>query len=208
MTHISTKEFQSRLTPGEALNLLKEGNARYQRLNGTRKDYTKQIEATTTGQFPFAAILSCIDSRVPAEILFDQGVGDLFNARIAGNFANTDILGSLEFACKVAGAKIIVVMGHTSCGAIKSACDHVELGNITHMLSNIKPALEEVEAQSFEPKNSSNEDFVQKVADVNVVKTISVIKDKSPILNEMLENGEIDIVGAMYDVTTGEVIWL
>ena len=208
MTHISTKEFQESLSPAEALQMLKDGNERYLNRKEAVKEFYKQVEATTNGQWPYAAILGCIDSRVPSEIVFDQGVGDLFNARVAGNFANTDILGSLEYACAVAGSKLIVVLGHTSCGAVKSACDGVELGNITHLLSNITPVVDSVETVEGEARNATNESFVQNVADKNVLDTVAAIKAKSSILNELCESGKINIVGAMYDVKTGKVSWL
>ena len=151
-----------------------------------------------------AAVLCCIDSRVPSEIIFDQGIGDIFTARVAGNFVNTDILGSLEFACKVAGSKAIVVLGHTSCGAVKGTCDSVELGNLTSMLANIQPAVDAI-TDVTENRTSSNAEFVQKVSDKNVELTVQNIKDNSLVLAEMLHNGEIEIIGAMYDVATGKV---
>lgn len=199
-----TKETQSIITPEMALNILKEGNQRFIAGETINRDLSGQIQDTSTGQYPFAAILSCIDSRVPAEMIFDQGIGDMFNVRIAGNFVNTDILGSLEFACKVAGSKLIVVMGHSSCGAVKGACDNVELGNLTEMLSQLMPAVNNV-TEVTENRNSSNSDFVQRVADKNVELTIQNIKTDSPLLNEMVENNEIAIVGAMYDVASGKV---
>jgi carbonic anhydrase len=165
------------------------------------------VAQTGTGQFPFAAVLGCIDSRVPAEYVFDQGIGDIFNARVAGNFVNIDILGSLEFACKAAGSKAIVVLGHSSCGAVKGACDHVELGNLTHMLANIQPAMDAVTGD-YEDKSSKNAAYVQDVADRNVALTVAKIKSDSSVLNELYENGEIDIVGAMYDVHTGVVSFI
>ena len=170
--------------------------------------FNEQINLTATGQYPFAAIVSCIDSRIPTEIVFDQGIGDIFNARIAGNFVNEDILGSLEFACKLAGSKLIVIMGHTSCGAVKGACDHAELGNLTGMLEKIKPALAKVETEEGEARNSGNISFVNKVAVQNVHLTIAKLKADSPVLNEMIEAGEINVVGAMYDVASGSVTFL
>ena len=155
-----------------------------------------------------AAILSCIDSRAPAEIIFNMGIGDLFNARIAGNFVNKDIAGSLEFACKVAGSKVVFVMGHTGCGAIKSVCDGVELGNITHLLSNLKPAVEAVSTESGEARNSTNSDFIANVELKNIYLTIDKIRNMSPILTEMEKSGEIKIVGCLYDVKTGHVEFL
>lgn len=199
-----TKESQSAITPNQIIELLKEGNNRFLNNSKADRNLLKQVEETSTGQFPFAAVLSCIDSRVPAEIVFDQGIGDIFSARIAGNFVNEDILGSLEFACKVAGSKVIVVMGHTSCGAVKGACDNVQLGNLTGMLAKLKPAVDNAEG-SFEDKSSGNPEFVQAVADKNVELTIENIKNQSAVLKEMVDNGEIQIVGAMYDVASGKV---
>ena len=199
-----TKESQSAITPNQIIELLKEGNNRFLNNSKADRNLLKQVEETSTGQFPFAAVLSCIDSRVPAEIVFDQGIGDIFSARIAGNFVNEDILGSLEFACKVAGSKVIVVMGHTSCGAVKGACDNVQLGNLTGMLAKLKPAVDNAEG-SFEDKSSGNPEFVQAVADKNVELTITNIKNQSAVLKEMVDNGEIQIVGAMYDVASGKV---
>jgi len=198
-----TSESQASITPELALNMLKEGNSRFVEKTTLGRDLNQQVNDTSTGQYPFAAILGCIDSRVPAEMVFDQGIGDIFNVRIAGNFVNTDILGSLEFACKAAGSKIIVVLGHKSCGAVKGACDHVELGNLTSMLDKIMPAVDSITDES--DRSSSNPSFVQKVADMNVELSVAAIKEKSPVLKEMLDNNEIAIVGAMYDVATGQV---
>lgn len=199
-----TKESQSELTPSGALQLLKDGNARFTKNNKADRDLMQQVAETSTGQFPFAVVLNCIDSRVSAELLFDQGVGDIFSARVAGNFVNEDILGSMEFACKVAGSKLVVVLGHSSCGAVKGACDEVKLGNLTSMLSKIQPAVDKVSAVSGK-KDSSDSQFVADVAETNVHMTIDNIKQYSPVLNEMLKNGEIDIVGGMYDVGSGKV---
>lgn len=198
-----TKETQAQITPAKALEMLKEGNERFVSQNGVERDYKEQVELTGGGQAPFAVVLGCIDSRVPSEIIFDQGIGDIFNARIAGNFINEDILGSMEFGCKLAGSKIIVVLGHSSCGAVKGACDHAELGNLTQMLDKIQPAVNGVEEEG--ERNSSNASFVQKVADKNVELAVADIRNKSAVLKEMEDNGEIMIVGAMYDVTTGKV---
>jgi len=198
-----TKESQSQLTPTKALELLKEGNKRFIENSKQDRDLLQQVQETSTGQHPFAVVLSCIDSRVPAEIIFDQGIGDIFSARVAGNFVNDDILGSMEFACKVAGSKLIVVLGHTSCGAVKGACDDVQLGNLTEMLANLKPAVDAIDTEG--ERNSGNAEFVQKVSDKNVELTMEQIKKKSPVLKEMLDEGSIDIVGGMYDVASGKV---
>ncbi len=200
-----TRDTQAAISPATAVSLLKAGNARFLAGEPVNRDLHAQVKQTATGQYPFAAIVSCIDSRIPTEIVFDQGVGDVFNARIAGNFVNEDILGSLEFACKLAGSKVIVVMGHTSCGAVKGACDHAKLGNLTQMLDKIMPAVEAVKTEPHEERNSSNIDFVNRVSVKNVELTIKDIREKSPVLAEMHDNGEIDIVGAMYDVKNGSV---
>jgi carbonic anhydrase len=199
-----TKDTQSAITPSEAVELLKSGNQRFVNRNPLNRDLNQQVSDTSKGQFPFAAVLGCIDSRVPAEVVFDQGIGDIFNTRIAGNFINTDILGSLEFACKVAGSKVIVVLGHSSCGAVKGACDDVKLGNLTSMLANITPAVNAVTDVPGE-RNSSNGTFVQSVVDKNVEFAIRDIRDQSDVLKSMEDAGEIAIVGAMYDVASGRV---
>lgn len=200
-----TKSTQGQITGATAVDLLKAGNARFVEGNCVTRDLHAQVKDTATGQYPFAAVVSCIDSRIPTEVIFDQGIGDIFNARVAGNFVNEDILGSLEFACKLAGSKLIVVMGHTSCGAVKGACDNAELGNLTQMLAKIMPAVDATETAEGEARNSSNLTFVNAVAVENVKRTISNIKSQSPVLNDMQSNGEIDIVGAMYDVKDGKV---
>ena len=205
MAITQTSETQSGITPATAVNMLKQGNARFTSRQPVNRDLLQQVDQTATGQYPFASVVSCIDSRIPTEIIFDQGIGDIFNARIAGNFINEDILGSLEFACKLAGSKVIVVMGHTSCGAVKGACDHAKLGNLTQMLDKIMPAVNAVETPDGTDRSSKNLDFVNRVSAKNVELTIANIKEQSPVLREMLENGEIDIVGAMYDVATGAV---
>lgn len=200
-----TAATQAEISPAVAIQLLQEGNSRFTNNEAIQRDLHKQVKETATGQYPFATVISCIDSRIPTEIIFDQGIGDIFNARIAGNFVNADILGSLEFACKLANSKVVVVMGHTSCGAVKGACDHAQLGNLTQMLDKIMPAVNAVTTAPDVARNSSNIDFVNEVAMKNVEFTVNNIKRLSPVLNEMLENGEIDIVGAMYDVKTGVV---
>jgi len=203
-----TKESQSKINGRMAKQMLMEGNARFVSQGFLNRDFQSQVQMTSTGQYPFAAIVSCIDSRIPTEIVFDQGIGDIFNARVAGNFVNEDILGSLEFACKLAGSKLVVVMGHTSCGAVKGACDDAKLGNLTQMLGKIKPAVEQTGTADGEARNSSNLDFVNRVAEANVELTIEAIRKQSPVLKEMEENGEIEITGAMYDVKTGSVNFL
>lgn len=203
-----TAKTQAMITPSMAVKMLADGNDRFMNDKPIHRNLHQQIKETATGQYPFAAIVSCIDSRIPTEIIFDQGVGDVFNARVAGNFVNDDILGSLEFACKLAGSKVIVIMGHTSCGAVKGACDHAELGNLTQMLDKIMPAVNEVATAPGEERNSSNLPFVNKVSDKNVELTIEKLKAESPVLNEMIQNGEIDVVGAMYDVQTGKVSFM
>ena len=196
-----TKEIQNSLSPNRALDILKEGNVRFVKGQRDARNYKEQVEITSGGQFPFAAILSCIDSRVPVELLFDQGIGDVFSARVAGNIVNEDILGSLEYSCKVAGSKLVVVLGHSKCGAVTAACKNVELGNITPMLAKVKPAVEQVISDS----SNVDEESIEKVAGLNVQLSIDRIRKESPILNEMEQNREIAIVGAMYDVSSGVV---
>ncbi len=203
-----TKKTQSEIKPAEAVELLKAGNERFLQKKQLTRDLNAQVLQTSTGQFPFAAVLSCIDSRVPVEVIFDQGIGDIFSARVAGNFINEDILGSLEYSCKVAGSKAVVVLGHTSCGAVKGACDHVKLGNITSMLDKIMPAVDAVETPEGADRSSSNIDFVNQVVEKNVEFALRDINKKSPVLKQMLENGEIEIVGAVYDVKSGKVSFL
>lgn len=203
---IIDKEKQSKLSPDEVLNDLMEGNKRFTENRMHERDYAAQIEKTSGGQWPQAVVLGCIDSRVPVETVFDQGVGDIFAARVAGNFENTDILGSMEYSCKVAGSKLVLVLGHEACGAVKAACDHVELGNITHLLSNIKPAVEATKTEG--ERNSKNDSFVADVVENNVKLTMNRIREKSPILKEMEENGEIKIVGGVYSISSGKVTLL
>jgi len=199
-----TKETQANLTPEMALQILKEGNARFAQNVNMNRDLLQQLSETSEGQFPFAVILSCIDSRTSAELIFDQGLGDLFSIRIAGNIADEDILGSMEFACKVAGAKIIVVLGHTGCGAIKSACDNIQFGNFTALVKKIRIAVVRVRDPATN-RTSQNSEFVENVARENVFETITHIKHKSEVLRGMLENFQIAIVGGMYDTQTGLV---
>ncbi len=203
---VINKKVQDIITPQHAIELLKAGNERFRADNRVGRDYLEQVQETAAGQFPFAAIVSCIDSRVPSEIVFDLGIGDVFNVRIAGNFINQDILGSLEFACKVAGSKAIIVLGHSSCGAVKGACDQVELGNLTGLLEKIRPAVDAVNESG--DRSSKNGAFVQRVAEKNVEMSVQNIREHSPLLNEMYEAGEIEIIGAMYDVASGEVVFM
>jgi len=203
-----TRQTQAIMTPANALQNLKDGNLRFQNSKKEDRNLLEQVKDTSRGQFPFATILSCIDSRVSSELIFDQGIGDIFSVRIAGNFVNQDILGSMEFGCKLAGTKLLVVLGHTACGAIKGACDGAELGNLTAMLDNIKPAVNSVTIpEDPSLRNSSNIEFVNNVAKENVNLTIARIVKESPILAEMENNGEINIIGAMYDINTGVVIF-
>ena len=199
-----TKEMQSAITPAVALEILKDGNKRFVSNLKINRNLLQQANETSDGQHPFAVILSCIDSRTSAELIFDQGLGDVFSVRIAGNIINEDILGSMEFGCKVAGAKIIVVLGHTKCGAVKGACDNVALGNLTGLISKIKPAVEQ-ESITAENRNSSNGVFVENVAELNVSLSVKNILLKSPIIADMVKNGDIGIVGGIHDITTGEV---
>jgi carbonic anhydrase len=209
MMNAQTKASQDAISPAKALELLKEGNQRFTTKQQVERDLNLQVEQTSTGQFPFATILSCIDSRVPAELVFDQGIGDIFSVRIAGNFVNADILGSMEFASKLAGTKLILVLGHTACGAVKGACDHAELGNLTGMLENIAPAVDAIiEPTSAAERTSANIDFVNAVGTKNVKMTIDRIREESPVLAEMEQAGEIQIVGGMYDIATGKVNFL
>ncbi|MCW5514845.1 carbonic anhydrase family protein [Muriicola sp. Z0-33] len=204
-----TKEAQAAITPDDAIRLLKEGNSRFVENKKADRNLLEQVNDTASGQYPFATILSCIDSRVSSEIIFDQGVGDIFSARVAGNFVNEDILGSMEFASKLAGTKLVLVLGHTSCGAVKGACDDAKLGNLTALISKIKPAVEAVSTPSDTSlRNSKNIDFVNAVAVKNVEMTIDNIRNDSPVLKEMEDNGEISIVGGMYDINDGKVTFL
>lgn len=201
-----TKDIQLQLTPRKAYDILVEGNRRFVSNLRYNRNLLQQVNETSDGQYPFAIILSCIDSRTSAELVFDQGLGDIFSIRIAGNFVNDDILGSLEFACKLAGSKLIVVLGHTSCGAIKGACDGVELGHLTGLLGRIRPALGSVrEPTDPARRNSRNEAFVQAVADANIDRAVAEIRERSPLLREMLEAGSLALVGGMYDIASGRV---
>ncbi|MGA0011783.1 MAG: carbonic anhydrase family protein [Flavobacteriaceae bacterium] len=204
-----TAESQSQMTPEKALELLKEGNQRFLRGTPRERKLNQQVIETAYGQYPFASIIGCIDSRVPSSLIFDQVIVSLFIARVAGNIVNDDILGSLEFACKLAGAKLVVVLGHTSCGAVKGACDQAELGNLTALLSKINPAVLAVtEPENPEERTSKNAAFVDAVALENVRLTVQNVRTYSNVLRSMEKEGAIKIIGAMYDVTTGEVKFL
>lgn len=199
-----TKEIQSKTNPDEVLNILVEGNKRFVEEKGIKRDFLSQVKATSTGQFPLAVVLSCIDSRVPCEIVFDQGIGDIFSCRVAGNIVNEDVLGSIEYSCKYAGSKLIVVLGHTSCGAVKGACDHLEDGNLTALLSKLKPAVDS-EIETSNDRSSKNIKFVNNVSKINVGLAKEQLVKDSPILAELINNGIVKLVGAMYHVETGEV---
>jgi carbonic anhydrase len=199
-----TREAQAAITPAKALEILKQGNERFVSGKTVERDFLAQVKQTSKGQFPFAAVVSCLDSRIPPAIIFDRGIGGLFVARVAGNFVNDDILGSLEFATKLAGAKLIVVMGHTECGAVKGACDAAQLGLLTATLANINPAVKAVQGD-YTPRSSKNAEFVQAVAEMNVQLTMQKLRDRSVVLREMIDKGEVGLVGAMYDVSSGKV---
>lgn len=204
-----TRKTRDSMTPAQALQILKDGNARFTANLKANRNLLQQVNETRDGQWPFAVVLSCIDSRTSAELTFDQGIGDIFSVRIAGNFLNDDILGSMEFACRVAGAKLVVVLGHSQCGAIKGACDAVELGHLTGMLQKIQPAVDAV-AEPRDPgsRTSANASFVEAVAHTNVIRTVEAIAKRSNVLREMDDAGEIDIVGGMYEISTGAVEFL
>lgn len=199
-----SKETQSNLTPDLAIDILKEGNERFVKNLKANRNLLQQVNDTSSGQFPFATILSCIDSRTSAELIFDQGLGDIFSIRIAGNILNEDILGSMEFATKVVGTKVIVVLGHTKCGAIVGACNHVEMGNLTTLLNKIQPAIYQ-EKETQENRTGSNPVFVRNVTEINIDLTMERIRRESPIIAELETEGKIKIVGGMYDVETGMV---
>lgn len=201
-----TKETLKNLTPESALEVLKEGNERFVNNIKAHRNLLEQVNETSSGQFPFAAILSCIDSRTSAELIFDQGLGDIFSIRIAGNILNEDILGSMEFACKIAGSKLIVVLGHTKCGAIEGACDNIIMGNITALLSKIKPAIE-IERETTAERNGRNRKFLHNVTVNNIFITVQKIKELSPILAEMEQTKQIKIIGGLHDIDSGQVIF-
>jgi carbonic anhydrase len=199
-----TRESQAAMTPGQALAELKAGNARFASGHPLARNFTADIKSTASGQYPFAVVLSCLDSRQPIEIVLDQGIGDIFSARVAGNVLNDDILGSMEFACKASGAKLIAVIGHSNCGAIKGAVDNVQLGNLTGLLAKIKPAMDAVPAEN-QPRTSKNYRFVDDVSKANVKLVMREIREHSSILREMLNKGEIGLVGGTYDLSTGKI---
>lgn len=200
---VMTKAIQAKLTPDSIITILKNGNTNFYNFKLTPKNDSMRIRVTAGGQYPMAAVLSCLDSRVTVEPVFDRGIGDLFVARVAGNFANTDILGSLEYACKVSGAKVILVLGHEDCGAIKSAIDSVKLGNITAMLRNLKPAVDSTHTSG--ERSSKNKQFVHDVAMKNIALTIKKIRTDSKILDTLANEGKLKIIGGMYDVATGKI---
>jgi carbonic anhydrase len=199
---VTTKESQSKSSAQEVLELLKEGNQRFVNQDPKSRNLLEQVNTTSTGQFPLAVVISCIDSRVPTEMIFDQGIGDIFCVRVAGNVINQDVLGSVEFACKVAGVKLIVVMGHTSCGAVKGACNDVELGNLTGLLNKIKPAISIVANRGVAANDAG---FVDEVALENVQVSLDTILNDSPVLKEMVDNHEVKCAKGMYSVQTGKV---
>ena len=199
--HPLNKDSQPSISPQSAIDELRAGNQRFLNHSTLERDWANDISKTTGGQHPFAIVIGCIDSRVPVETIFDQGIGDIFTARVAGNIVNEDLLGSLEFACKLAGAKAIVVLGHTSCGAIKGAIDGVRLGHLTTLLNKIEPIVDKVSAAM----DRDDPGFADAVAEANIVNTVDVIRDNSEILVRMESSGDISIVGAVYNVATGEV---
>lgn len=203
-----TAETQSTVTPAKALEFLKAGNSRFINNLKVNRNLLQQANETRDGQFPFAAIVSCMDSRTSVELIFDQGLGDIFSIRIAGNVINTDIIGSLEFACKLASSKLIIVLGHTSCGAVKGACDHVEMGHLTDLLARIQPAVyEENQTTEAKERNSKNPAFVENVTDINIKRSVKGIINRSYILEQMIERGEIAIIGAKHFLDSGEVVF-
>jgi carbonic anhydrase len=204
---VLTQQEQQSLSPDQVFRLFKEGNKRFVSGTLTTRDHSSQIRKAADGQFPKAIVLSCVDSRVPVEDVFDLGIGDIFVARVAGNFENTDILGSMEFATKISGAKMILVLGHEDCGAVKAAIDEAQLGNITAMLKNIKPAVESLSDYKGE-QSSSNPEFVHLVTEKNVRLSMEDIRERSPIMKEMEKQGQLAIVGALYDMNTGAVQFL
>jgi len=201
---VQTQASQAEMTPAKAIALLKEGNARFADGKGATRNYPAQVHATASGQYPFAAIVSCMDSRVPAEIVCDQGLGDVFNLREAGNVVDVDTLGGLEYAAKVVGVKLILVMGHSHCGAVKGAVDGVQLGNLTELLKKIQPAM----TPPVPAAKSKDDAYVQKVAEANVRLQMKEIQEKSPVIRELVQSGKLGIAGAMYDIDTGKMTFL
>ncbi len=202
-----TQETQATITPTKALTFLREGNERFRANLRMSRDLLKQVNETREGQFPFATILSCIDSRTSAELIFDQGLGDIFSIRLAGNVVNEDVLGSMEFSCRVAGSRLVVVLGHSHCGAIKGACDGVQLGNLSSLLNKIQPAVYRERAETAD-RSSKNVAFVERVAEIHVRRSVASVLEQSVVLREMIEGGRIALVGAMYSVETGAVTFL
>lgn len=198
------KEMQEKLSPRQSLELLKKGNDRFLNNKEVKRDLIQQMHQTSSGQYPFAVILSCIDSRVPAEIVFDQGLGDIFNIRVAGNIVNNDVLACIEFACKLEGSKVVLVMGHTKCGAIKGACDDVKLGHLTGLLNKIKPAID-AEKSTLSDRNSSNNKFIEHVSRLNVISSINQVLKGSDVIEEMVAKEQILVSGAMYCIDSGRV---
>jgi carbonic anhydrase len=202
-----TVETQATMTPEKAVHFLREGNERFVNNLRAKRDLLAQVNDTRDGQFPFATVLSCIDSRTSAELIFDQGLGDIFSVRIAGSIINDDILGSMEFACKVAGSKAVIVLGHTKCGAIKGACDHVQLGNVSTLLNKIEPSIY-AERETKENRTSKNAEFVERVSEIQVRRSVLQIVEHSMVLRSMIEEKQIQLIGALYDVESGKVRWL
>ncbi|TAK24798.1 MAG: carbonic anhydrase [Myxococcaceae bacterium] len=202
-----TQETQATITPLKALTFLREGNERFRANLRASRDLLKQVNETREGQFPFATILSCIDSRTSAELIFDQGLGDIFSIRLAGNVVNEDVLGSMEFSCRIAGSRLVVVLGHSNCGAIKGACDGVQLGNLSSLLNKIQPAVYRERAEAVD-RSSKNTAFVERVAEIHVRRSVESVFEQSVVLREMIEGGHIALVGAMYSVETGAVAFL
>jgi len=207
-TEVLTAEEQAALTPYEVVELLRAGNQRFVRNDLTLRDHSAMVRRSSDAQYPKAIVLSCVDSRVPVEDVFDRGIGDVFVARVAGNFVNEDILGSMEFACAAAGAKLVLVLGHEHCGAVRSAIDDVRLGNVTPMLAKIRPAVDAVRAAYDGEPSSSNPEFVHEVCERNVVDTVAAIRERSPVLADLEAQGAIRVVGAIYDMDTGVVSFL
>ena len=203
LAQVQTKESQAALTPAKTLDLLKEGNARFAAGKPKKRDWAADVKATAKGQYPYAAVVSCMDSRAPMELVLDQGLGDIFGVRVAGNVIDTDILGSLEYAVKAVGVKLIAVVGHTHCGAIHGAVDNVDFGNLTALLKQIGPAI-----ASSGPGSGKDEAYLDKVARANVRQSMREIREKSPIAREALDAGKVGLVGGMYDIDTGKVVFM